>query len=98
MNQIKEEAFGSAKPPVQAAGSQKTTQAVKPAADSSSLKKVLFKKAAKTVEIKEGETVLELSETSGVEIPFQCRVGTCGICKVKLLSGEVTMEVFKGSK
>ncbi len=26
-------------------------------------------------------------------IDYQCRVGTCGICKTKLLEGKVTMEV-----
>lgn len=95
--QIKEEAFSSAKPPAKAADPKEPSTVAQsgalPAADGEELKKVLFKKAGKTVEIHEGETVLELSETSGVEIPFQCRVGTCGICKVKLLSGEVTMEV-----
>lgn len=89
--QIKEEAFGSAKPPTKAADSNAAT-GLKPASEIAG-KKVLFTKAAKTVEIHEGETVLELSETSGIEIPFQCRVGTCGLCKVKLVSGEVTMEV-----
>ena len=86
--QIKTEAFGSTKAPtpnaaIQAAG----------AATSATLKQVTFKKAGKTLSIHEGETVLELAETSGVEIPFSCRVGTCGTCKVKLLSGQVTMDV-----
>ena len=42
------------------------------------------------------ETVLEASERVGVDIDYSCRVGTCGECKVKLLSGEVTMEVEDG--
>ena len=39
------------------------------------------------------QTILELSEELGIGIEFSCRVGTCGVCKVKLTSGEVDMEV-----
>ena len=39
------------------------------------------------------QTILELSEELGIGIEFSCRVGTCGICKVKMTSGEVDMEV-----
>lgn len=91
--QIKEEAFGSGKPPTPKAPAANRPAESPPLMDTVDLKKVTFKKAAKTVAIHEGETVLELSESSGVEIPFQCRVGTCGICKVKLISGDVTMDV-----
>ena len=38
-------------------------------------------------------TVLELSEELGIGIEFSCRVGTCGVCKVKMTSGEVEMAV-----
>ena len=37
--------------------------------------------------------MLELSEELGIGIQFSCRVGTCGVCKVKMISGEVTMAV-----
>ena len=39
------------------------------------------------------KTVLEVAESIGVPIDYSCRVGTCGICKTKLLAGQVTMEV-----
>lgn len=42
------------------------------------------------------ETVLEASERVEVDIDYSCRVGTCGECKVKLLSGDVSMEVEDG--
>ncbi|EZP67905.1 2Fe-2S iron-sulfur cluster-binding protein [Sphingomonas sp. S-NIH.Pt1_0416] len=42
------------------------------------------------------ETVLEAAEGAGVEISYACRAGTCGACVVKLLQGEVTMEVESG--
>ena len=54
---------------------------------------VTFSKSGKNAPFPPGKTVLEASEDVGVNIPFECRVGTCGKCKVHLLSGEVTMEV-----
>ncbi len=41
-------------------------------------------------------SVLEAAESVGVEIENSCRVGTCGICKIRLVSGHVTMEVEDG--
>src|SRR5262249_46786079 len=38
-----------------------------------------------------GLTLLEAAENAGVALPFECRAGICGQCKVKLLRGEVTM-------
>jgi len=40
-----------------------------------------------------GQTILELSEQLGIGIEFSCRVGTCGVCKVKMTAGEVDMAV-----
>lgn len=85
--QIKTEAFGTAKAPAKASGAAPVSAPTAP------FKQVTFKKAGKTLNIHEGETVLELAETSGVDIPYSCRVGTCGACKVRLLSGETVMEV-----
>ena len=42
------------------------------------------------------ETVLEAAEGAGVEIPYSCRVGVCGVCVVKLKQGAVTMAVEDG--
>ena len=39
------------------------------------------------------QTILELSEELGIGIEFSCRVGTCGVCKVKMTSGDVDQEV-----
>ena len=39
------------------------------------------------------QTILELSEELGIGIQFSCRVGTCGVCKVRMTSGEVDQEV-----
>jgi len=43
-----------------------------------------------------GMTLLEAAENAGVSIDYSCRVGTCGTCKTKLVSGSVTMEVEEG--
>lgn len=52
-----------------------------------------FARSHKTASVPRSMTVLEAAEETGVDIDYSCRVGTCGICKVKLLSGDVTMEV-----
>ncbi|MGE0525784.1 MAG: flavin reductase family protein [Bdellovibrionales bacterium] len=93
--QIKTEAFGPAKAPASAAPALGTApaQTVAEPSTAKSVSKVTFKKAGKTVSIQPNETVLELAESSGVDIPYSCRVGTCGACKVKLSSGQVAMEV-----
>ena len=54
---------------------------------------VSFSKSGKSAPMPPDKTVLEASEDIGVDIPFECRVGTCGICKTKLVSGTVTMEI-----
>ena len=54
---------------------------------------VTFAKSNKTAVLPPGRTILEASEEVGVNIDYSCRVGTCGICKTRLLSGMVTMEV-----
>lgn len=52
-----------------------------------------FTRSGKKVLLAAGQTVLESAEGAGVPIEYACRQGYCGICKVKLLSGAVTMEV-----
>jgi ferredoxin-NADP reductase len=54
---------------------------------------VTFAKSGKSAPLPPDRTVLEVAEGIGVEIPNVCRVGVCGLCKTKLLSGSVTMAV-----
>lgn len=54
---------------------------------------VTFARARQTALTPPTKTVLEAAEDVGVPIEYSCRVGTCGICKVHLLAGSVTMEV-----
>jgi ferredoxin len=59
--------------------------------------RVEFKKSGKTVEWNERfSNLLELAEDNGITIDSECGQGYCGTCKVRLLSGEVDMEVTDG--
>jgi len=87
LDQLKTEAFGTPKPSPTAAG----TTAKATAAGTGPL--VTFSKNNKSAKIHTDQTVLELSEELGIGIEFSCRVGTCGVCKVKMTSGEVDQAV-----
>lgn len=93
---VKTEAFGAPKPAPAAAGT--TAKPTAPATGPL----VTFSKNNKSakihVDLQTGDSppkqsILELSEELGIGIDFSCRVGTCGLCKVKLTSGEVEMAV-----
>jgi ferredoxin-NADP reductase len=86
-DQLKTEAFGTPKPSPAAAGTtaKATAEATGPL--------VTFSKNNKSSKIHTDQTVLELSEELGIGIEFSCRVGTCGVCKVKMTSGDVDQAV-----
>ena len=86
-DRVKSEQFGAVKPPQGAPGSS-----AKPIAPATG-PVVTFSTNAKSAKIHTDQTILELSEELGIGIEFSCRVGTCGVCKVKLMAGEVDMEV-----
>ena len=95
-DRLKTEAFGAVKPAPVAPGT--TAKPSVPATGPM----VTFSKNNKSakihVDLQSGDspplqTILELSEELGIGIEFSCRVGTCGLCKVKMTSGEVEMEV-----
>lgn len=66
-----------------------------PAADTT-VAVVTFANSRRTAMLPPTKTVLEAAEDAGVNIEYSCRVGTCGVCRTKLLSGAVTMEVEDG--
>jgi stachydrine N-demethylase, reductase component len=53
---------------------------------------VHYARSAVALNLSPGETLLESSEKNGVLIPSGCRLGSCGTCATKLLSGKVKME------
>ena len=94
--QVKTELFGTPRPPPASPGTtaKPSTPATGPL--------VTFSKSHKAAKIREDlergdsppkQSILELSEELGIGIQFSCRVGTCGVCKVKMTSGEVDMAV-----
>jgi ferredoxin-NADP reductase len=94
--QVKTEAFGTPRPAPAAPGT--TAKSIMPPTGPL----VTFSKSNKAAKIREDlqrgdsppkQSILELSEELGIGIQFSCRVGTCGVCKVKMTSGEVDMAV-----
>ena len=56
-----------------------------------------FKKSGKVLKWDERfENIMDFAEENGIPIENECHVGVCGSCKVKLLAGEVFMEVDDG--
>ncbi len=53
---------------------------------------VRFQRSDRVVALPPGKTILETAEAAGVDIPFECRSGICGQCKMRLVAGQVTME------
>ena len=88
--QIKTEAFGTAK----RIPSVKST--VEPLPVGQPVPKVKFSISQKTADLHPNKTVLEAADECGVDIDNSCRSGTCGSCRVKLLSGQVSMDVEDG--
>ena len=54
---------------------------------------VTFARSGKSSSITKKQTILDVAEDLDVDIPFDCRSGVCGTCKVKLVSGRVVMDV-----
>lgn len=61
--------------------------------DADAVHEVTFERQDVVVAVPRRLTLLEAAEDAGVEVPFECRSGICGQCKVKLLEGEVSMAV-----
>lgn len=58
-------------------------------------RKITFAKSGKEVEFTaDDSTILEVAERAGVPIAYDCRAGSCGTCKVGLVSGKVE-EAFR---
>jgi glycine betaine catabolism B len=55
-----------------------------------------FARSNTTAAFFEGQSLLEVAEKNGVNIPFSCRQGQCGTCATRLLSGEIHMDQEDG--
>ena len=87
------ESFGSAQKPK--AKEQQREQAG-PEAKKETAATITFTTSGKATACLPDETVLEAAERIDVSIDYSCRVGGCGMCRIKKLSGEVTQEVTDG--
>jgi ferredoxin-NADP reductase/Fe-S-cluster-containing hydrogenase component 2 len=79
--QIKREAFGTVKrdPSAKVGGSTEVAG------------RALFRASGVTAPVPVDATILDAADTAGVPIDNACRSGTCASCRVKLVSGRVTM-------
>ncbi|WP_250493096.1 hybrid-cluster NAD(P)-dependent oxidoreductase [Caballeronia sp. GAWG1-1] len=66
--------------------------APRPAAPLDTTYKVSFAKIRRDIECGSNENVLDAAKKAGVRLPSSCTQGMCGTCKVKLVSGEVSMK------
>lgn len=101
-HQIHTEAFGGTKS--KAAGESNSTASfvnamTAPAAGSSTteetgegmLATIRFLRSGRVVRVESDQSILEAAEQCGLDIPFECRSGICGQCKVQLVTGNVRM-------
>ncbi|MDI1484089.1 ferredoxin--NADP reductase [Polyangium sp. y55x31] len=58
----------------------------------SALVEIRLRGRTKIVSAAPGQTLLEAGLGASLPMPFSCTMGGCGVCKVKLLSGNVTSE------
>ncbi len=83
--QVKIEAFGTVKRKPKPDAAEEARPVVSDAT-------VTFISEGKSAPLPPNEPILDIAESIGVEIDNACRSGTCGSCKVKLVSGIVSME------
>jgi len=57
---------------------------------------VVFSASGRETNARASETILEAAEGLGLPIPSACRVGVCGTCKTRKLSGTVSMDCEDG--
>jgi glycine betaine catabolism B len=53
---------------------------------------IRFAKSGRETIAPSPQTVLEAAEEIGLDLPFECRAGICGQCKVRLARGRVVMD------
>ncbi len=53
-------------------------------------KTVTLRPSGRSFPVGAGQTVLEAALAQGVVLPYGCRTGTCGTCRARLVSGEIS--------
>lgn len=98
-DRVKTEAFGPAlgKPePVRPKAESPAATGTEAQVAEVTLPTVSFARSDRSAPLPSDKVILDVADEIGVEIDNSCRVGTCGVCRVKLLSGQVTMAVEDG--
>ncbi|TCJ20292.1 2Fe-2S iron-sulfur cluster binding domain-containing protein [Rubrobacter taiwanensis] len=54
---------------------------------------VIFKRSGVSFECGEDEYILERAEEEGLDLPYDCRSGTCTTCMQKCLEGEIDQDL-----
>ena len=67
-----------------------------PARAAASSYPVEFARSGGKYECSSADSLLTFAESHGIDIPSSCRVGQCGTCATRVLSGEVEMETEEG--
>jgi glycine betaine catabolism B len=57
---------------------------------------VEFTRSRKRIECNSTDTLLSVAERNDIDIPASCRIGQCGTCATRVLTGEVEMESDEG--
>jgi glycine betaine catabolism B len=91
--QVKTELFLSPEPRRAATATAEPANVVSAPAQAAQAPVCTFARSVKSAPLPPDKTVLEASEDVGVNIDNSCREGYCGVCKTKLLAGQVTMAV-----
>jgi CDP-4-dehydro-6-deoxyglucose reductase/ferredoxin-NAD(P)+ reductase (naphthalene dioxygenase ferredoxin-specific) len=53
--------------------------------------KVRIRQLDHTIEVRDGQSIIDAALKAGLDYPYACRSGTCSVCKTELISGEVRL-------
>ncbi len=59
--------------------------------------KVRIQPGAEQLVVRPGETLLEAGLRAGIELPYECRNGGCGVCRCSILQGSVDYGAYQPS-
>lgn len=54
---------------------------------------VRFADLDREIEVPENQSILEAAEQAGMDLPYQCRMGVCGVCSAKCVDGSDTADI-----